>query len=37
VYANNRAATSSALTAGRAGEPSVDRLLGRDPANPFFR
>ena len=37
VYANNRAATAAALAAGRRGDPAVDQLIGREPANPFFR
>ena len=37
VYANNRAATASALAAGRRGDPTVDRLVGLDPTNPYFR
>jgi 5,6,7,8-tetrahydromethanopterin hydro-lyase len=37
VYVNNRAATAAALAAGSRGDPPVDRLIGLDPANPFFR
>jgi 5,6,7,8-tetrahydromethanopterin hydro-lyase len=39
VYANNRAATLVALTAGRNGEPTLEAVLAAraDPENPFFR
>jgi len=38
VYANNRAATSAALTAGAARTPTLDEVLeaGRAPHNPFY-
>jgi 5,6,7,8-tetrahydromethanopterin hydro-lyase len=39
VFANNRAATATALAAGAAGDPPVDAVLAqRDAAwNPYFR
>jgi 5,6,7,8-tetrahydromethanopterin hydro-lyase len=37
VYVNNRAATAAALAAGGRGDPPLDRLVGQEPANPFFR
>jgi len=39
VYANNRAATTLALGAGRASEPTVRSVLAAraQPANPYFR
>lgn len=39
VYANNRAATTLALGAGRASEPTVGSVLAAraEPANPYFR
>lgn len=39
VYANNRAATAQALTAGMASEPSVEAVLAAraEPVNPYFR
>jgi 5,6,7,8-tetrahydromethanopterin hydro-lyase len=38
VYANNAAATLSALRAGRAGEPTTQAVLDAgEPANPYFR
>lgn len=39
VYANNRAATTLALEAGRASEPTVGSVLAAraEPANPYFR
>jgi 5,6,7,8-tetrahydromethanopterin hydro-lyase len=37
VYVNNRAATAAALAAGSRGDPPLDRLVGLEPANPFFR
>jgi 5,6,7,8-tetrahydromethanopterin hydro-lyase len=39
VYANNRAATLTALRSGSAGLPELDDVLAArdDPRNPFFR
>ena len=39
VYANNRAATTLDLGAGRASEPTVGSVLAAraEPANPYFR
>ena len=39
VYANNRAATLTALRNGAAGRPDLDEVLAArdEPSNPFFR
>ena len=39
VYANNRAATLTALRNGAAGRPDIDEVLAArdEPRNPFFR